>query len=374
MAKVDMDRKGTANLPLHYGKPPEYLFKRMVELGGIISDLIIQKFGVRKYLDNLADPFWFHSLSLATGFDWNSSGTTTATLSALKEYYSDHSRDVMILGGKGKRMSEISNELNRVVGDGILRDSEAERIKKTSRRIAKVDQDLLQDTFDLYMHFIIIDRKGNWVIVQQGMNQEIRMARRYHWINGSGLDLLNDGRNGISAEKRVEKPLNLSTKDSINNRGLMVELVRENPGSYRGRIARGPQRTLENFSGAEKSLDMNVRVNWKLLRSIYEYQPDGFEDLMHFHGVGKSAMRAVSYMAELIYGESPSYEDPIKYSFALGGKDGIPKPVNVGDYDLVTSFYREVLKDSGNRSYDRVLRNLGRYSYGRTMEWRQPSP
>ncbi len=361
-----MDRKGTANLPLHYGKPPEYLFKRMVKLGGIISDLVIQKYGVRKYLENLSDPFWFHSLSLATGFDWNSSGTTTATLSALKEYYSGHGGDIIIAGGKGKKMSEIAGELEIAVSEGIIRDSEAERIRKASRKIAKVDQELLQDSFDLYMQFIILDRKGEWVVVQQGMNQGIRMARRYHWIDRTGLDYINDGRNGISAERKMEHPLNLSTIDSSRNRSLMVELARENPGNYRGEVSAGPQRTLQNFASPERSLDLNVKVNWSLMRSIYEYQPGSFEELLNLKGVGKSAIRAISYMAELLYGEPPSYQDPVKYSFALGGKDGIPKPVNVRDYDVVTSFYGEVLRDADRRSYDSVLKNLAKYSYSKT--------
>ncbi len=115
-----MERRGTANLPLHYGKPPEYLFKRMVALGGTICDLIIQKYGVDKLLSNLSDPYWFHSLSLATGFDWNSSGTTTATLAALKEYYSARSGDVFILGGKGRKMSDIAPELSSLSDDGLL--------------------------------------------------------------------------------------------------------------------------------------------------------------------------------------------------------------------------------------------------------------
>lgn len=361
-----MEKRGTANLPLHYGKPPEYLFRRMVRLGGTISDLIVEKFGVQKLLENLSDPFWFHSLSLATGFDWNSSGTTTATLAALKEYYSGLDKDIIILGGKGRRMSEISGELNELTQEGILRDSETERIRNTSKLIAKVDQDLLQDTYDLYLHFIVLDRKGNWVIVQQGMNSGVRMARRYHWASSHSTDFLNDGRNGISSESKQDWALDLSTRSSELNRKEMVEIARENPQSIRSNLYEGPQRTLDNYGGTGKALDLSVRVNWKLMRSVYEYQPEDFQDLMYFKGVGKSAMRAISYLAELIYGDSPSYEDPVKYSFALGGKDGIPKPVNVGDYDIVTDFYREVLRDSSNVDYERVLRRLSKYSYRQT--------
>lgn len=363
-----MERRGSAILPLHYGHPPEYLYKRMVKLGGLISDIITEKFGVDRLLENFSDPFWFHALSLAIGFDWNSSGTTTATLSAIKEYYSRNDRDLFILGGKGKNLSKISGELETIVKDGTISDSKAEKIRADARRIAKVDNNLLQDGFDLYMQFLIIDASGKWVIVQQGMNPEIRMARRYHWLNKTSLDFLNDGRNGISSQLIQESVVDLSTRASTDHRTNMLEIVQDNPKRYFARLREGSQSTLDNYQKDSPVLRMDYKINWDRMRQLYEYQPADFSELAFMKGIGKSTIRAISYLAELIHGSEPSFKDPVKYSFAVGGKDGVPKPVNVYDYDRALEFYSEVLKDtqSGRKILGDLIRKLANESYVKT--------
>ena len=363
-----MERKGTALLPLHYGHPPEYLYKRMVKLGGILSDLILEKFGNQTYMEKLSDPFWFHSLSLAIGFDWNSSGTTTATLSAIKEYFTRRNSDIHFIGGKGKRLSEMHTEMDALVREGRISESKSLRILEDARRIARVDQSLLQDDFDLYMQFLVMDENGRWAIVQQGMNPAQRMARRYHWIRRSGLDFINDYRNGISSEVVREQVLDLSTKASENNRHSMVSIGKENPERYRYTIENGPQRSLDNFQFPERHLRMDYRIDWSKLRAIYEYQPEDFQELAYMKGIGKSTIRALSYLAELVYGDEPSFRDPVKYSFAVGGKDGVPKPINRNDYDIAISFFKELLGQTriGDLSLESIAAKLSRSSFQRT--------
>ena len=363
-----MERKGTALLPLHYGHPPEYLYKRMVKLGGILSDLILEKFGNQTYMEKLSDPLWFHSLSLAIGFDWNSSGTTTATLSAIKEYFTRRNSDIHIIGGKGKRLSEMHTEMDALVREGRISESKSLRILEDARRIARVDQSLLQDDFDLYMQFLVMDENGRWAIVQQGMNPAQRMARRYHWIRRSGLDFINDYRNGISSEVVREQVLDLSTKASENNRHSMVSIGKENPERYRYTIENGPQRSLDNFQFPERHLRMDYRIDWSKLRAIYEYQPEDFQELAYMKGIGKSTIRALSYLAELVYGDEPSFRDPVKYSFAVGGKDGVPKPINRNDYDIAISFFKELLGQTriGDLSLESIAAKLSRSSFQRT--------
>ncbi len=363
-----MEKRGSAVLPLHYGHPPEYLYKRMVKLGGIVSETIIEKFGVDRLLENFSDPFWFHSLSLAIGFDWNSSGTTTATLSAIKEFYSKNNKEVFILGGKGKKLGAISSEFDKIVKQGIMSDSKASKIREDIRRVAKVDNNLLQDGFDLYMQFLVLESSGKWVVVQQGMNPAQRMARRYHWIHRSGLDFLNDGRNGISAESIQNSVIDLSTSSSDDHRNNMLEVVNDNPRRYFARLTSGNQSTLDNYTDNSPVLRMDYRINWDKMRSLYEYQPADFSEMAFMKGVGKSTIRAVSYLAELIFGSEPSFRDPVKYSFAVGGKDGVPKPINVHDYDKVLEFYNEVLHDSysGQKILDGFVRKLAKYSYAQT--------
>lgn len=363
-----MEKRGSAILPLHYGHPPEYLYKRMVKLGGLVSETIIGKFGVDRLLENFSDPFWFHSLSLAIGFDWNSSGTTTATLSAIKEFYSEYKGDIFILGGKGKKIGSISSEFDVLVNDGIISDTKAGRIREDVRKVSKVDNNLLQDGFDLYMQFLVLDTSGKWVVVQQGMNPGQRMARRYHWIHKSGLDLLNDGRNGISAESLQKTVLDLSTSTSEIHRDNMLEIIQDDPKRYFARVSEGNQSTLDNYQQNSPILRMDYRINWDRMRALYEYQPVDFPEMAFMKGIGKSTIRAISYLAELIHGTQPSFKDPVKYSFAVGGKDGVPKPIDVYDYDKVLEFYTEVLRDmrSGQNVLDNFVKRLGKYNYTRT--------
>jgi hypothetical protein len=359
-----MEKRGTAILPLHYGHPPEYLYRRMVKLGGIICDLISEKFSTETLIEKMSDPFWFHSLSLAIGFDWNSSGTTTATLSALKEYYSSGKGEISIIGGKGKKMGNVREELNKAEFHGFSDQSHLSRIYKTSRTVARIDQNLLQDSYDLYLHFIILDGKNRWSIIQQGLNSESRLARRYHWSWASTKDFLDDGRYGISGFDHNNSILDLSAAVSENNRKSMLELIKENPQKFYYNLTREGQRTLDSFNDNQKVLNMDYRIDWNRMRELYEYQPTDFQSLIEFRGIGKSTLRALSYLAEIIYGESPSYEDPVKYSFALGGKDGVPKPVNTYDYDIAMEFYREVLSGTPEKKVvmDKLSRSLSKYS------------
>jgi hypothetical protein len=363
-----MERRGTSILPLHYGHPPEYLFKRMVELGGTLCDIIIQEYGVDTLLEKLSDPFWFHSFSLVTGFDWNSSGTTTATLAAIKEYYVKHDGAIRVIGGKGERMGRASAEADNLAGSGYISESKVPGILSKAKSIARIDNNLLQDGYDLYLQFIVIDSSGKWAVIQQGMDQGIRMARRYHWIWSSRQELVNDARNGVSSFDYRPESLDLSTRLSERNRNSMVEVAGDDPEVLRRRVAQEGQSTLDRFSGETRELRLDRSVDWKKLRMIYEYSPSDFMDLMNINGVGKSTIRALSYLAEVIHGEPPSFQDPVKYSFALGGKDGIPKPVNVHDYDVAIEFYRDALGSlgSGDRNVQTLIRNLSRISYLRS--------
>lgn len=357
-----MRKTGISILPLHYGHPPQFLYRRMVTLGGILCSLIEEKYGTDDLLDRLADPFWFHSLSLAIGFDWNSSGTTTTTMSALKEYFALNDSGIRIAGGKGPRMSLISEEMDDLWKRGFISELSASGIRKNARTVAKVDSRLLDDDYDLYMQFLAVSGKGNWSVVQQGLDSNSRTARRYHWSH-SNQEFLNDGREGISSDVVKEKVTDLSTRVSERHRELMAELARENPRKEMFTINR--QSTLDSFAENQKILRLDIRVNWNKLREIYEYQPADFEELFNYRGVGKSTVRALSYLAEVVYGSEPSFRDPVKFSFALGGKDGIPKPVDYYDYDRCIEFYSDVLGNlrNGDHNLQKIAENLARAGY-----------
>lgn len=360
-----MRKTGISILPLHYGHPPPFLYRRMVTLGGILSSLIIEKYGEKDYLYRLSDPFWFHSLSLAIGFDWNSSGTTTTTMAALKEYFQESDSGVRILGGKGTRMSGISSEFQSLADDGFSSESGLQRIRKSAKTVARVDSNLLDDGYDLYMQFIALNGTGGWSVVQQGLDTDSRTARRYHWSHNAG-DYINDGREGISSPVIKEYVSDLSTRLSSDHRDYMLDISRERIRKEMFTV--NNQRTLDSFEGKPKVLNLDIKVNWQKLREIYEYQPSNFSELFNYTGVGRSTIRALSYLAEIVYGTEPSFRDPVKFSFALGGKDGIPKPVDYYDYDKCIEFYSEVLGNlrNGDRNLERIAMNLSRAGYNLT--------
>lgn len=334
----------------------------MVTLGGILSSLIIEKFGTEDFLRRLSDPFWFHSLSLAIGFDWNSSGTTTTTMAALKEYFEKSESEVRIAGGKGARMSGISTEFQGLALNGFLPESGLDRIRTSAKTVARVDNNLLDDGYDLYMQFIALDGKGKWSVIQQGLDDVSRTARRYHWSNNAD-DYINDGREGISSHLVKDRVSDLSTFGSTEHRRTMVEISRDN--MRREMFTERGQSTLDSFGNGTKVLNLDIKVNWPRLRELYEYQPSSFEEVFNYPGVGKTTIRALSYLAEVVYGSEPSFRDPVKFSFALGGKDGIPKPVNYYDYDKCIEFYTDVLGNlrSGDRNLERIAINLARAGY-----------
>lgn len=356
-----MERRGVSYLPLHYGKPPENLYRKMVILTGELCTLISQIYSPRELVKRFSDPIWFQSLSLVTGFDWNSSGTTTTTIHALKEYTESKDSDFFVSGGKGKSMKFKSREIqdrSQSMNSGSI----ARKLIKETDYIARIDSNLLQDGYDLYIHSVISDYKGNYSVIQQGLNSDQRMARRYHWSNLERMEPLEEQRNGISSQTMGEKSLDLTSSLNRRTRENMLKVIREKPN-----IIRENQYTLDSFSGFPV-LNLSMKVPFDKIREIYEYEPSSIMDLVSFPGVGKSAVRAIAYISEVITGEKISMEDPIRYSYALGGKDGIPKPVNHRDYDLVIDFFKEVLRSYGmNRNImEEKIKKLSRFSSSQT--------
>jgi hypothetical protein len=358
---VTIERKGTAYLPLHYGKPPEKLYRKIVQLTGQICTLIGETYGTKELVSRFSDPLWFHSLSLVTGFDWNSSGTTTTTLHALKEYAEQRDLDFFVAGGKGIHMREKAEDIHKR-SQFFNRSSDDGRIVKETDLMAKVDDNLLQDQFDLYIHGVIMDYSGNYALIQQGMNQKDKLARRYHWSSVNKDKIFEESRSGIGAESLGTNCMDLSSPLSRDARTSILRSIGEKP-----RISMENQQTLDQFMG-EKVVNLAIKVPWKNIEKIYEFEPGSMEELLSIRGVGKSTIRALCYISEIITGSKPSYEDPVRYSYAVGGKDGIPKPINHEDYDNVIDFFSDLLRTTKTSFSEReaILRRLSRESLTKT--------
>jgi hypothetical protein len=110
-------------------------------------------------------------------------------------------------------------------------------------------------------------------------------------------------------------------------------------------------------------LQMPRNINWETLKRVYEFQPKNYEELLSMRGVGPATVRGLALVAELVYGEKPSWDDPVKYSFAYGGKDGVPFPVDRRAMDESIQVLRQTVQAAkiGDKEKMRSLQRLRRF-------------
>jgi len=350
-----MARTGVANLPLHGGSAPKWLFNRMVKLSEGIIEVIIYEYGKDEFLKRISDPFWFQSLSCVLGFDWHSSGCTTVTCGALKEAIKPEEHGFAIAGGKGKASRKTISQIEEIGETFNFTNSKIKELQYSSRMSAKVDNTAIQDGHNLYHHVFLFTEAGKWSVIQQGMNSDTNYARRYHWSSDDFSDFLSDPHNAILGEKS-DNVLDMSSSDSISSQKTCVDLVCENPSHLKHDWAmlKKPryQYTLDDFFKSKRPsknitcLDMPRSINWNKMKEIYDFQPKNYEELISLRGVGPNTVRALALISDLIYSDKPSWNDPVKYSFTVGGKDGVPYPVDRAAMDESTEFIKQGIYQS----------------------------
>jgi len=348
----------TALLPLHPGKAPRWLFGRMVELARCITDIVIDEYGREGLMARLSDPWFFQSLSCVLGYDWHSSGTTTVTCGALKEAIDPQETGLAVCGGKGRTSMKTPAEIRERGEFFGLGGEKIEELVYGSRMAAKVDNSLVQDGYQLYHHCFFFDERGEWIVVQQGINESRGDARRYHWpLEHRGF--VDEPQGAILCDTRLPHVLDMTDGVSEENRRACVDLVRDNPDRLR-RMLLAPvpakQSRLDSWAGVHEAseLVMPRAVDWDTLRGVYEFQPRGYEELVAFKGVGPSTIRGLSLIAELIYGERASWEDPVRFNFAFGGKDGVPFPVDRRAMDEAVDVLRAGISSSKVRDEEKT--------------------
>jgi hypothetical protein len=324
-------RTGVANLPLHYGKAPKWLFDRMVKLAREITIVIVSDFHAEEMLRRLSDPHWFQAFGCVLGFDWHSSGVTTTLCGALKEGVKGIENDLglFVAGGKGATSRKTPGEL-KTWGEQLSLDTSP--LVYASRMSAKVDSAGIQDGYELYHHSFMFTRSGAWAVVQQGMNESNHYARRYHWLSESVASFVKEPHSAIASEARG-RALNLVATESDPVRVIIPQIVdNEKPEKLLADLKKIKTLTLPEHHYLSTA-DLHPDSLSKILLSTYERQPEDFETLLGLPGVGARTIRALTLISELVYGVPPSYRDPARYSFAHGGKDGIPYPVDKKTYD-----------------------------------------
>jgi len=352
-----MPRTGIAHLPLHGGSAPPWLFRRMAHLSRYVVLTLVEEFGPREVLRRLADPFWFQALGCLLGFDWHSSGLTTVVCAAIKEGLRglEGEAGLLVAGGKGRTSRRTPQEI----------ESLAERLSfqpgplvYASRMAAKVDSAALQDGYQIYHHTFFFTPDGAWAVVQQGMNEAARYARRYHWLGEEVADFVCEPHAGIVSDV-VGEALNMVARESGPAREVSTLLAREGPE----RVLRDVRRIATLELPARHHLtpaDFDPRRLEAGLRRAYEAQPRDFQELLGTEGVGPATVRALALASELIYGAPASRRDPARYSYAHGGKDGHPYPVDRRTYDRTVEALRRAVERArlGRRETLEALRRL----------------
>jgi hypothetical protein len=279
----------------------------------------------------MSDPYWFQAFGCVLGFDWHSSGVTTTVCGAVKEGIKGMEPELgfFVAGGKGGTSRKTPSEIEQA---GNLISADPSRLIYASRMAAKVDNNAVQDGYQLYHHVFCFTKAGDWAVIQQGMNEENRYARRYHWLGEKVTDFVCEPHSAVCAEANAST-LNLVASESAPARDTISGITRrENPDQIMAQL-----KDLQSLQlpGRHEMLVTDIHPDrlYKIFVHTYENQPEDFEKLLGMAGVGAKTLRALSLISEIIYGVPASFRDPARFSFAHGGKDGIPFPVDRSTYD-----------------------------------------
>jgi len=351
-----MKRSGIADLPLHGGRVPEWLAHRMTRLGTAITRAIVYDYGTSAFLSRLSDPFWFQAFGAVMGMDWHSSGITTSVMGALKRGLASSSDELglYICGGRGRFSRNTPNEL-RSLSYRLCCDGEA--LVRTSRLTARIDNNAIADGFQIYLHSFVLARNGEWAVVQQGLNDQSGLARRYHWHSASVKDFIAEPHTGIVGAHQGTI-MNLVDAHAKPAQSAMLNLTRERPEKVVREATSIRRRTIDQTRNATPVFSRYLRmpahhevreddVDLKRLGAVlaiaYERDLHDFAELLLTEKLGPRTLQSLALVAEVIHGTPARFDDPARFSFAHGGKDGHPFPVPLKTYDESLNFLRTAL-------------------------------
>jgi len=359
-----MQRTGVAQLPLHPGKAPQWLVARMIDLAREITTIIVDEHGRTEFLRRVSDPYWFQALGCVLGYDWHSSGVTTVLTGVLKNAIDPNVHGLAVCGGKGKTSRKTPLEINEVGDKFGFSESKIEEMRYASRMSAKVDNAAVQAGYQLYHHAFFVAEGGNWAVVQQGMSSQDGTARRYHWLSEHVQNFVVEPHDAIIGDVKRLAALNMTAKESENCRKVSTDIVKEQPKrlmrlfqSIRPAHQTSLQQWVPTSDWKEytvEMLSMSGNINWEAVKRAYDFQPKNYEQLLGVNGVGPATVRGLALIAELVYGARPSWKDPVKYSFCVGGKDGVPYPVNRRSYDEIIEILGNAVKQAKVNDKERI--------------------
>jgi len=349
-----MQRAGSADLPLHYGYVPQWLAERMAKLGLAVAESILMEYGKQEMLKRLSDPFWFQSLGAVMGMDWHSSGITTSVMGALKRAVNPHAKElgIFICGGKGKFSKDTPAELVKVAEQTGLDGNYLVRCSKLS---AKVDNTAVQDGFQLYTHNFIVSDTGEWTVIQQGMSEGSKTARRYHWHSETLKNFVEEPHTAVCGINQGAI-LNVTAHAAATTRHGMLAITQEKPELMMQEF----QQLFMPHHHEVHAEDVDLKRLGSVLWVAHEHALNNFDELLLLQGVGPRTIQSLALVSEVIHGTPRRFRDPARFAFAHGGKDGHPFPVPIKVYDETISTLQTAVQKAklGNSEKQQAIKAL----------------
>lgn len=370
-------RTGSADLPLHGGRVPLWLADRMSRLGAVMTQAIVHEYGRDEFLRRIAHPFWFQSFGAVMGMDWHSSGITTSVLGALKRGLAPLADElgIHVCGGRGKHSRATPREL---IAAGQRAGFNGDALAQASRLVAKVDSAAVQDGFQLYLHGFIVTDDGHWTVVQQGMHEQRKQARRYHWSSHGLTDFVDAPHSAIEGHAQGVI-VNLADRRAAASRKAQIEVLADLgpdklcrefaridgampsapplPASPQGQLLPHLQMPAHHDVRAENIVTRRLQGN---LAAAAQAGPRDFTELLQVPGVGARTVRALALVAEVLHGAPCRFSDPARFSIAHGGKDRHPFPVPTKVFDHTIAVLKHAVQQArlGNEERLHALRRL----------------
>ena len=343
-----MKRSGYADLPLHGGRVPRWLSERMAKLGGAIIEAIAMDYGRSEVITRLSDPAWFQSLGCVLGMDWHSSGITTSVMGALKSALNPMANDlgIYVCGGRGKHSRKTPDELLVIADKTGLNGTE---LVRSSRLSAKVDNTAIQDGFHIYLHSFVVTKDGEWAVVQQGMNGQSGYARRYHW-HSSQLKSYVETPHAFVYGHNQGSILNLTAKEASTTKSGILDIAAEQPEKMLTEI----KKIFMPRHHEVRNKDVDLKRLGAVLALANDLPVKDFEELLLVEGLGPRTLQSLTLVSEVIHGTPSRFNDPARYSFAHGGKDGHPFPVPTNTYDESIDILRKAIDRAKLGNSDKV--------------------
>ena len=351
-----MINSGIAGMPLHFGRVPKWLTNRMGDMGITIIESIVQNYGKSEVLTRISDPNWFQAFGSVMGMQWNSSGITACVLGSLKYRVNPRANDlgIYILGGKGKYGYNAPREIKNVSCKHNLNQS---NLVKSFKLTNKIDNNAIMDGYSLYQKYFILSDEGEWVAITQGMNSKNRRARRYHWHSPEVKSFVDNPHKGIAGIDN-KKIINLVDSNAHKTRNNLVSLIKESPVKIMDECKKI---SFDKHHDINKD-DVNMQRLGNVLDLAYNKRIDNFQDLLLLKGLGPKTLKSLALVSEVIHGDSSRFDDPARFAFAVGGKDGVPHPVDTKTYDDTISFMQDAVEKSklGYSDKSKAIKRLHR--------------